>query len=212
MPEIEEELRAWLREIGLDAPSTRGARAADDAIALTHHRRRAVVAGVVVGAFVLGAPAVAAVAAHPSDDGGGTASPVAGRSATVAGRSTPTTAGDPAVGSTAAPGPALPSNWQGPADPAVAVDYPFDLYTHCGIDTVTFGGRQWRADAPQAEPSRLPDANGVTSYTGYTAGVMRLIDDQHLRFTVVDPLSSADGRTVVFTVQPTAAQPLPLCE
>jgi hypothetical protein len=31
----------------------------------------------------------------------------------------------------------------GPADPKPGVWYPYDLYTHCGIGTLTFAGKYW---------------------------------------------------------------------
>jgi hypothetical protein len=117
---------------------------------------------------------------------------------------------------TASPGPVLPtagpprpSERTGPLDPAVGVAYPFDLYTHCGIRAVIFGGRDWLASPVADAPTPLPDANGNTSYTGYVAGTMTLLPQDRLRFTITDPLSSGNGQSFYFVP---ATQPLPLCD
>ncbi|MFF7389236.1 hypothetical protein ACFZAE_12440 [Streptomyces scabiei] len=51
-------------------------------------------------------------------------------------------------------GPTLPARtvvegkWQdGPADPKQHKPYPYDIYTHCGIKWVKFGGRWWALDS-----------------------------------------------------------------
>ncbi|ULR55065.1 hypothetical protein [Streptomyces deccanensis] len=51
-------------------------------------------------------------------------------------------------------GPTLPARtvvegkWQkGPADPEQHKPYPYDIYTHCGIKWVKFGGRWWVLDS-----------------------------------------------------------------
>ncbi|MFJ2261791.1 hypothetical protein ACIOKD_26220 [Streptomyces sp. NPDC087844] len=57
-------------------------------------------------------------------------------------------------------GPTLPARtaergtWQkGPAEPEQHKPYPYDLYTHCGIKGLRFGGRYWVLDSvlPGAE-------------------------------------------------------------
>jgi hypothetical protein len=73
-----------------------------------------------------------------------------------------------------------------------------------------FGGRYWQAVHPQAEPRRLPAADGVTTYDGYTSGSISLVNPGLLRFLVEDPLSQADGQTFDFVPLPGAA-PVP-CE
>ncbi len=99
----------------------------------------------------------------------------------------------------------------GPVEPKVGVPYPFDLYTHCGIRSAQFGGRQWQAAAPRPEPARRPGADGTTQYTGYTAGTMTLLADGTLRFVITDPLAVGDGTSVVFMPLPAATKPPPPC-
>ncbi|RBY92068.1 hypothetical protein DQ244_07085 [Blastococcus sp. TBT05-19] len=96
------------------------------------------------------------------------------------------------------------------ADPS-AVAVPVDLVTHCGIRTVLLDGRRWEAVQPAPEPARLPDAAGVVTYDGTTAGELVLLDDDELRFTVRDPLSAADGQTYDFRPVPEGAPPEPVC-
>jgi hypothetical protein len=43
--------------------------------------------------------------------------------------------------------------------------YPFELFTHCGIEFANFGGRTWQADSPRPEPGLTPDTDGITRYT-----------------------------------------------
>jgi hypothetical protein len=72
---------------------------------------------------------------------------------------------------------------RGPDSPTIGVAYPFDLLTHCGIRWATFGGRTWVTDALLPEPRPKPDPRtGITTYTGYTAGFMTLIEPDTLRF------------------------------
>jgi hypothetical protein len=76
--------------------------------------------------------------------------------------------------------------------------YPFRLLTHCGIATTQFGARYWQALHPEPEPGRLPGPDGIVTYDGYTSGSMTLVDPELLRFTIQDPGSVADGKTVDF--------------
>ncbi|MCA0145791.1 hypothetical protein [Blastococcus sp. LR1] len=98
-----------------------------------------------------------------------------------------------------------------PADPAAVDPVVVDLVTHCGIEVITFEGRTWRAVEAAPEPQRLPDAAGVVTYTGTTAGELVLVDDDELRFTVRDPLSAADGQFFDFRPVPEGAPPSPVC-
>jgi hypothetical protein len=61
---------------------------------------------------------------------------------------------------------------RGPGRPEIGRTYPFDLYVHCAGEYTGFGGYVWKTDAPPGDPLPSPDANGVTSYTGYLAGWM----------------------------------------
>ncbi len=62
---------------------------------------------------------------------------------------------------------------RGPANPAVGVAYPFDIYAHCGAELVRFGGSNWRADQPLQ-----------TTAESYIAGTMELPDADTARFAL----------------------------
>jgi hypothetical protein len=111
----------------------------------------------------------------------------------------------PTAGSSALPPWTSPRT--GPARPLIGVAYAFDLYTHCGIDFTTFGGRAWQAVTSLPDPERLPDAHGMTTYTGYISGTMALADQNTLRFTVDDTTVAMTGRTIVF--RPVSTGPSP---
>ncbi|GGJ83907.1 hypothetical protein GCM10010123_11990 [Pilimelia anulata] len=97
----------------------------------------------------------------------------------------------------------------GPAAPVRGQAYPYDLYTHCGLEFARFGGRTWRVTPARPEPLPRADAAGVETYTGYTAGTMTLMAPAVARFVM-------DARRVVVTgspvilFTPTAARP-PIC-
>ncbi|GAA2521682.1 hypothetical protein GCM10010201_19480 [Pilimelia columellifera subsp. columellifera] len=97
----------------------------------------------------------------------------------------------------------------GPARPTRGVAYPFDLLTHCGIEHARFGGRTWRSERPLRQPRPLPDADGLTRHTGYTAGTMTVNDRDSATFVIdvrrADPFGSAE---VVFYA---TRQTPPLC-
>ena len=95
-----------------------------------------------------------------------------------------------------------------PAQAEIGVTYAFDLYTHCGIRTASFAGRDWTALRPAADPQRLPDSAGITVYTGYVAGTMMLVRADLLRFTITDPYAAGTGQTFDFVPAP---GPPPLC-
>jgi hypothetical protein len=201
MAPIEDELRVHLRSIAAEAQYTSGAAAADDAIRLAQRQRRRTVTSLCAGLVLVGAAAGGLLAWGPGPSGEVAAGATDRPTSTTETTSAATTSGPPE----------LPQDRIGPADPEVGVAYPFSMYTHCGIDTVTFGGRDWRAVDPQPEPERLPGSDGVTNYTGYTSGEMTLVDRDHLRFVITDPQSVAAGQTMEFMPQPTAAQPSPPC-
>jgi|SRR5450631_440040 len=100
---------------------------------------------------------------------------------------------------------ALPSLQTGPADPVVGVVYPFDLYRHCGLGAVAFGGRMWASG--DAVPTAEPDANGTTTDDGYTHGTMVLADENTLRFTYA---GRAGSPSIIVIFRPTTAS-LGLC-
>ncbi|MEU9954972.1 hypothetical protein [Streptomyces sp. NPDC050982] len=79
-------------------------------------------------------------------------------------------------------GPTLPARtvvkdkWQeGPAKPKQQHPYPYDIYTHCGIKWVKFGGRWWVLDSvfpgPEQVKGEPPPQNRQR-----IAGYMTLID------------------------------------
>ena len=61
------------------------------------------------------------------------------------------------------------------------VAYSYDLFHHCGLDKVPFGGRMWRSDATAPIPE--PGADGMTTYSGSTHGVMMLVAPDKLEFS-----------------------------
>jgi hypothetical protein len=67
----------------------------------------------------------------------------------------------------------------GPTSPAIDTPYPYDLYTHCGIQNAYFENRWWAADSPtQDDPAR-----GSNPYTGSITGTMTLTSPTTARFT-----------------------------
>jgi hypothetical protein len=86
---------------------------------------------------------------------------------------------------------------------------PFELYTHYGIHFTTFAGRYWETLTALPDPQPVPNAQGVTTYTGYISGSMTLVDPNTLRFAINDPAVSITGQVVVF--RPKSAPP-PLCD
>jgi hypothetical protein len=98
-----------------------------------------------------------------------------------------------------------------PGSVELGVAYPFDLYTHCGIEHASFAGREWTAARPLPEFKRLPNADGLVEYTGYTKGTMTVVDESTLWFLVTDPYSSGEGQSIEFTPLPPTAQPPPPC-
>jgi hypothetical protein len=204
MTDVEQALRTRLHEIAETGGPVRGPERADLAIDLWRRtRRRTAVGFVVVGVLLLGVPAVVVAAQHTagSPDGGVVASSTTGSSSAPAEETRPEEDSVP-------PG-QPPTPGTGPTDPQVGVAYEVDFYSHCGISTTVFGGRGWQAVSPQPEPDRRPDGSGIGSYTGYTSGVMTLLSEDRLRFTITDPLSSGEGQSFDFEPLPEAAQPPP---
>ncbi|MEI5527426.1 hypothetical protein WB401_36260 [Streptomyces brasiliscabiei] len=92
------------------------------------------------------------------------------------------------LGDKGSAGPTLPARtvvrdkWQqGPAEPQQHKPYPYDIYTHCGIKWVKFGGRWWVLDSVftgaeqvQGEP---PSQDGQ-----WLAGYMTLIGPDTANF------------------------------
>ena len=95
-----------------------------------------------------------------------------------------------------------------PARPTTAAQ-PVDVLTHCGLDYVRFQGRVWRAETPQPEPKQRPDSHGVTAYTGYTHGMITLVDENTARFTFDEKRYDAPVHELV--LRPAAGEP-PLCD
>ncbi|MCX4988482.1 MULTISPECIES: hypothetical protein [unclassified Streptomyces] len=85
-------------------------------------------------------------------------------------------------------GPTLPArtpeegHWkEGPTKPVQHKPYPYDIYTHCGIKWVKFGGRWWTLDTvfpgvEQVKGERAP------RYTQTLAGYMTLIGPDTANF------------------------------
>jgi hypothetical protein len=87
------------------------------------------------------------------------------------------------------------------------VTYPVDLYTHCGIGTARFAGRDWVAVRPAPDPQRLPNSAGITQYTGYVAGTMVLVRPDLLRFILTDPHAAGAGEAFDFVPAPGPGPP-----
>ncbi|PAZ11575.1 hypothetical protein CLM62_34900 [Streptomyces sp. SA15] len=88
-------------------------------------------------------------------------------------------------------GPTLPARtvakdkWQeGPAEPKQHQPYPYDIYTHCGIKWVKFGGRWWVLDSvfPGVEQVK---GEPPSRYSQKLAGYMTLIGPDAANFDAV---------------------------
>jgi hypothetical protein len=110
--------------------------------------------------------------------------------------STTASSPQPPGGASASASAAGPTEQAPSANARQHVAYSYDLYHHCGLDKVPFGGRVWRSDA--AAPTPEPDANGVASYTGSTHGVMVLVAADRAEFTYQGSPSSPP-KVIVFT-------------
>ena len=97
----------------------------------------------------------------------------------------------------------------GPAAAEVGRTYPFDLYTHCGIEYAPFGGKTWKAITPRPEPRPKAGENGITVYNGYTAGTMTLVDTFTARFVVDLRYADVSEPVVDFEV---SERPAPACK
>ena len=103
-----------------------------------------------------------------------------------------------------------------PAQPAhrpggggIGGTYPFDLYTHCGIEYAPFGGKTWKAITPRPEPRPKAGENGITIYNGYTAGTMTLVDTFTARFVVDLRYADVSEPVVGFEL---SERPAPACK
>ena len=111
-----------------------------------------------------------------------------------------------------APGRAAP---EPPAEPAgltvrmLGRTYPFDLYTHCGIEYAPFGGKTWKAVTPLPEPRAKAGEDGITVYSGYTAGTMTLVDASTARFVADLRYTEVAESVVEFEV---SDKPAPGCK
>jgi len=84
-----------------------------------------------------------------------------------------------------------------PAEPEIDIVYPFDLYTHCGVDLVSFAGRTWRAEPP-----------GIAALPGpYVAGTMQLLDHATARFVIDQRHVQTDREVILFYWAPDAEAP-----
>lgn len=88
----------------------------------------------------------------------------------------------------------------------VGVSYPFDLYTHCGVEFARFGGRTWKVVQPVPDPDGSPFARGAVNSL---SGTVQLTDENTLRFTVADDSQFLPGEVVTFA--PTS-EAVPLCQ
>ena len=74
-------------------------------------------------------------------------------------------------------------------NPQVGKAYRFNLFIHCGVPLVNFGGRWWAPAPPVPHYPGPRPVNGISTYTGYVSGTMTLVTTNNLRFT-------ADSRAV----------------
>lgn len=184
---------ARLVDDGVSAPAGVTELAADDRRRRGGWRAPRLVAAV-VGVVLVGGVAVGATLAVGHHDRVG--APVL---------STPLTSSSGSVGVAVPPFSGSPRT--GPATPQFGVAYPFDLYTHCGIDFAMFGGWYWQAIIALPDPRRTPDAHGVTTYTGYVSGLMTLVDQDTVQFVVHDPTVDINGQVVRFRSRSTQPPP-----
>ena len=129
---------------------------------------------------------------------------LAGCTSSQAGGALPTSSvtTDSPIGATSATG-SPPSDTAPSGNARQHVAYSFDLFHHCGLDKVPFGGRMWRSDA--AAPTPEPGADGMVTYNGSTHGVMVLVAADRAEFTYQGSPSSPP-KVIVFT--PTTGTPL----
>lgn len=97
---------------------------------------------------------------------------------------------------------------QGPKVAEVGRTYPYDLFTQCGIEFTTFGGSVWVTDPPLVEPLPRADEKGYTTYNGYTAGTMTLVDATAARFVADTRYIEATDLVVDFRA---TDEPMPTC-
>jgi hypothetical protein len=97
----------------------------------------------------------------------------------------------------------------GPSAAEVGRTYPFDLYTHCGIEYAPFGGKTWKAVTPLPEPRAKAGEDGITVYSGYTAGTMTLVDASTARFVADLRYTEVAAPVVEFEV---SDEPAPGCK
>jgi hypothetical protein len=122
-----------------------------------------------------------------------------GRKATAAGPTVEASAVDVAVP------PERTFDWahlqNGPDRVEIGRWYPFDLLVHCTGEYTGFGGYTWRTDTPPGDVRPTPDANGISTYTGYLPGWMEQTGSQTARF-------AGGGRVITYV---RVAGPGPLC-
>jgi hypothetical protein len=81
--------------------------------------------------------------------------------------------------------------------PAIGKAYRFNLFIHCGVPIVDFGGRAWRPVPPVPKYPGPRPVNGTATYTGYVPGTMTLVNARTLRFAA-DDSAVASPFSVVF--------------
>jgi hypothetical protein len=81
--------------------------------------------------------------------------------------------------------------------PTIGKPYRFDLYIHCGAPIVSFAGQAWKPVPPVPDYPGPREVNGTSTYTGYVAGTMTLMNAATLRFTA-DPGAVAAPYSVLY--------------
>ncbi|MEV4416798.1 hypothetical protein [Catellatospora sp. NPDC049609] len=96
-----------------------------------------------------------------------------------------------------------PAEQDAAAAPAPTGEHRVRLVSHCGIDVISFDGRNWRATAPAPDPGgRADKSTGVTTYDGHTSGTIRYLDADRIQFTSADPALTIEFRPTDRPVQP----------
>ena len=203
---IPDDLRMRLHDLADDAVPLHGEATAQRAVdrARTQRHTRATVLGAVAATVLIAVGVPAALGAMTDSPAPHVAAPAGSSSASP-------TAVPTAAGRTQQIAPGLTVQI-GPAEAAVGTAYPFDVYTHCGFRSVTFAGRLWQASPFTPEPQlRTPRSGGTVTYDGYTSGVMTLVRQNLLRFTVTDPDMVPPGGPIDFVPQASTDRHPDLC-
>ncbi|MDX3230824.1 hypothetical protein [Streptomyces sp. ME19-01-6] len=74
---------------------------------------------------------------------------------------------------------------QGPKHPKVQVAYPYDMYTHCGIEWADFGGKTWKISGVGPSISKRVEGD-IPEGDTVGAGYMTLLSKDEAVFEAAD--------------------------